>query len=59
MITVLGLIFGAILLVGVFVLVMKSGSKGGRQGQSSNAEATKQQQASNPRGDVRSGSGPD
>ena len=59
MITVLGLLFGAVLLIGVVVLVMKSGTKGGRDGQSSNAVATKQEQASNPRGDVRSGTGLD
>ncbi len=59
MITVLGLVFGAVLLIGVILLVMKSGNKGGRNRQSSNAIATEQREMSNPRGDVRSGTGPD
>jgi hypothetical protein len=58
MITVLGLLFGAVLLVGLVVLAMKSGLGGGRDGQSSKTVATRQQQTNNPRGDVRSGTGP-
>lgn len=58
MITVLGLVFGLLLLGGVFFLVMKSGVTG-RKGQSSSAVAAKQQEMNNPRGDVRSGNGPD
>ena len=59
MVTVLGLLFGAIFLVGVIVLAMKSGVLGGRKGQSSKAAAMTQKQANNPRGDVRSGNGLD
>lgn len=59
MITVLALILGSILVVGLVVLVLRSGNKGGRQGQSGASVATKQEQMSNPRGDVRSGTGPD
>lgn len=59
MITVLAVVMGAILVVGLVIVAMRSGTKGGRQGQSGESVATEQRQMSNPRGDIRSGSGPD
>ena len=60
MLTVILLGAGAIVVLGAIYMVFASGKQSGRSGQSSNAEATKQMQNSNPRGDVRSsGSGND
>lgn len=60
MLTFIFLAAGAIVVVGAIILALRSGTKGGRHGQSAESEVVKQRQNNNPRGDVRSsGSGND
>ena len=60
MLTVILLAAGAIVVIGAIYLAFASGNKGGRNQQSGDAVATKQEQNNNPRGDIRSsGSGND
>ena len=60
MITFIFLAIVALVAIGGVYLAMSAGNKGGRNNQSGQAAATKQEQLSNPRGDVRStGSGND
>ena len=57
MLTFLILAIGAILVIVLCFVVLKSGNRGGRHNQAGDAAVTKQVQNNNPRGDVRSGNG--
>jgi hypothetical protein len=54
MVTFLLVAIGVLVVIGLVVLAMKSGQRGGRDNQSGRSVATQQVQNSNPRGDVRS-----
>ena len=59
MITFVLVAVGAIVVIGLVILVMNSGRSGGRNGQSGRAEVRAQQEETKARGDVRSTGGDD